>query len=77
MYGRNTEEIKKRITEGWEQILRSNFNNLSEEISGGSPPSVFVSSYAYPKVKVGPLFSPLQTDSDNTGSPRKMGREVH
>ncbi len=71
MYGRNTEEIKKRITEGWEQILRSNFNNLSEEISGGSPPSVFVSSYAYPKVKVGPLFSPLQTDSAILDHPEK------
>jgi len=71
MYGRNTEEIKKRITEGWEQILRSNFNNLSEKISGGSPPSVFVSSYTYPKVKVGPLFSPLQTDSTILDHPEK------
>ncbi|HKX96635.1 MAG TPA: hypothetical protein VJL78_02245 [Candidatus Nitrosocosmicus sp.] len=71
MYVRNTEEIKKHITEGWEQILRSNFNNLSEKISGGSPPSVFVSSYAYPKVKVGPLFSPLQTDSAILDHPEK------
>ncbi len=71
MHGKNTEEIKKRITEGWEQILRSNFNNLSEKISGGSPPSVFVSSYTYPKVKVGPLFSPLQTDSTILDYPEK------
>jgi len=71
MYVRNTEEIIKHITEGWEQILRSNFNNLSEKISGGSPPSVFVSSYAYPKVKVGPLFSPLQTDSAILDHPEK------
>jgi hypothetical protein len=46
MYGRNTEEIKKHITEGWKQILGSNFDNLSEKISGESPPSVFVSSYS-------------------------------
>ena len=71
MHGRNNEEIKKRITENWEQILRSNFNNLSEKITGGSPPSVFVSSYAYPKVKVGPLFSPLQTDSTILDHPEK------
>jgi len=66
MYARNSEEIKKRITEGWKQILTSNFNNLSEKISGGSPPSVFVSSYAYP-----PLFSPLQTDSAILDHPEK------
>ncbi len=71
MYDRNTEEIKKRITEGWKQILRSDFKNLSEKISGGSPPSVFVRSYAYPKVKVGPLFSPLQTDSAILDHPEK------
>ncbi len=71
MYGRNNEEIKKRITEGWKQILRSNFNNLSEKIAGRSPPSVFVSSYAYPKVKAGPLFSPLQTDSAILDHPEK------
>lgn len=71
MYDRNIEEIKKRITEGWNQILRSNFNNLSEKILGGSPPSVFVSSYTYPKVKVGPLFSPLQIDSAILDHPEK------
>ncbi|MDF0681696.1 MAG: hypothetical protein P0116_12110 [Candidatus Nitrosocosmicus sp.] len=71
MYGRNTEEIKKHITEGWKQILGSNFDNLSEKISGESPPSVFVSSYLYPKVKVGPLFSPLQTDSSILDRPEK------
>ena len=71
MYSRNGEEIKKRITEGWKQILSSNFSNLSEKISGGSPPSVFVSSYAYPKVKVGPLFSPLQTNSAILDHPEK------
>ena len=71
MYGRNTEEIKKHITEGWKQILGSNFDNLSEKISGESPPSVFVSSYSYPKVKVGPLFSPLQTDSSILDRPEK------
>src|SRR6187551_202694 len=71
MYGRNTEEIKKHITEGWKQILGSNFDNLSEKISGESPPSVFVSSYSYPKVKVGPLFSPLQTDSSILDHPEK------
>jgi DNA repair protein NreA len=71
MYDRNTEEIKKRITEGWNQILRSNFSNLSEKILGESPPSVFVSSYTYPKVKVGPLFSPLQIDSAILDHPEK------
>src|SRR4029079_18784103 len=71
MYGRNIEEIKKSITKGWDQILRSDYNNLSEKISGASPPSVFVSSYSYPKVKVGPLFSPLQTDSTILDHPEK------
>src|SRR4029079_813730 len=71
MYGRNIEEIKKSITKGWDQILRSDYNNLSEKISGASPPSVLVSSYSYPKVKVGPLFSPLQTDSAILDHPEK------
>lgn len=71
MYGRNIEEIKKSITKGWDQILRSDYNNLSEKISGASPPSVFVSSYSYPKVKVGPLFSPLRTDSAILDHPEK------
>ena len=70
MHGKNTEEIRKHITEG-RKILGSNFNNLSEKISGGSPPSVFVSSYTYPKVKVGPLFSPLETDSTILDHPEK------
>ena len=77
MNDRNTEEIKKRISEGWKQILRSNFNNLSKKIVGGSPPSVFVSSYAYPKVKVGPLFSPLQIDSAILDQPEKwVGKSI-
>jgi DNA repair protein NreA len=71
MYGRNTEEIKKCITKGWDQILRSDYNNISRKISGASPPSVFVSSYSYPKVKVGPLFSPLRTNSAILDHPEK------
>ena len=57
MQSRSSNEVKERIRNKWNQLLRSSLNNISENMSGGTPPSVFVSSYFYPKVNIGPLIS--------------------
>ena len=49
-------EIRQGIEANWHQYL-SKYGNLfsSKEIQGSSPPSVFVGTYGYPKVSVGPM----------------------
>lgn len=37
--------------------------NVGRELDGSTPPSVFIGSWNYPKVYVGPMISPLQGDS--------------
>ena len=56
---RSSKEIRKSIEENWREYL-SRYGNLfsSNSISGSSPPSVFVGSYNYPKVGVGPMVPP-------------------
>lgn len=71
MHSRNSWEIKNRIVERWKQVSKSNVNNLSENINGASPPSVFVVSYAYPKVYVGPMVSSSPDDTTILDYPEK------
>jgi DNA repair protein NreA len=57
-------EIKKKIEQNWIRFLKTNSEKYSLGIiDGSSPPSVFVGSYGYPKVKVGPMVSPLHGDT--------------
>lgn len=57
-------EIKKQLQQNWIQFLRENSATLSiDHIGGSSPPSVFVGSYGYPKVRVGPMIPPLHGDT--------------
>jgi hypothetical protein len=53
------------IEANWREYL-SKYGNLfsSNSLSGSSPPSVFVGSYGYPKVLVGPMVPPIH---GNTG----------
>jgi hypothetical protein len=37
--------------------------DIGERLDGSSPPSVFIGSYGYPKVYVGPMLSPEQGDT--------------
>ena len=54
----------------WHENL-SNYGNLfsSDSISGSSPPSVFVGSYNYPKVFVGPMVPPIHGDTSLLDNP--------
>jgi hypothetical protein len=56
----------------WHENL-SKYGNLfsSDTISGSSPPSVFVGSYNYPKVFVGPTVPPIHGDTSLLDSPEK------
>ena len=60
----SSSEIRKTIENNWQEYL-SKYGNLfrSDSISGSSPPSIFVGSYGYPKVGVGPMVPPIHGDT--------------
>ncbi len=64
MMKRTSADIRKAIESNWKEYL-SRYANLfsSNFISGSSPPSVFVGSYGYPKVLVGPMLPPMHGDT--------------
>lgn len=57
---RNASDIRKAIESNWNEYL-SKYANLfsSNYVEGSSPPSVFVGTYGYPKVLVGPMVPPV------------------
>ncbi len=56
----SAEEIKRNIEQNWLDFLYANSAKLSlNTLLGATPPSVFVGRFGYPKVKVGPMLSPL------------------
>ncbi|HUT06257.1 MAG TPA: Nre family DNA repair protein [Nitrosopumilaceae archaeon] len=68
----NSQDIRRSILEKWNENL-SKYGNLfsSDSISGTSPPSVFVGSYNYPKVQVGPMVPPIHGDTSLLDKPEK------
>ena len=66
----NSQEIRRSILTKWHETL-SKYANLysSDSVSGTSPPSVFVGSYNYPKVFVGPMVPPIHGDTSLLDSP--------
>ncbi len=66
----SSSEIRKAIENNWQEYL-SRYGNLfsSDSISGSSPPSIFVGSYGYPKVGVGPMVPPIHGDTTLLDSP--------
>ena len=61
---RDTQDIRRSILEKWHETLSQHANLFSSNsISGTSPPSVFVGSYNYPKVFVGPMVPPVHGDT--------------
>jgi hypothetical protein len=68
----NSQDIRRSILEKWNENL-SKYGNLfsSDSISGTSPPSVFVGSYNYPKVYVGPMVPPIHGDTSLLDNPEK------
>lgn len=68
--GRTSTDIRKTIESNWKEYL-SRYGNLfsSDYIDGSSPPSVFVGSYGYPKILVGPMLPPVHGDTTILDSP--------
>ncbi len=68
----NSQDIRRAVLAKWHENL-SKYGNLfsSDSISGSSPPSVFVGSYNYPKVFVGPMVPPIHGDTSLFDSPEK------
>lgn len=65
-------DIRKSIEQHWNESL-SKYGNLfsSDSVSGSSPPSVFVGSYGYPKVGVGPMVPPIHGDTSLLDAPER------
>ena len=72
MMSSDSQDIRRAILTKWHEDL-SKYGNLfsSDSISGTSPPSVFVGSYNYPKVFVGPMVPPIHGDTSLLDSPEK------
>lgn len=71
-------DVRRLIEENWKEYL-SKYGNLfsSDSISGSSPPSVFVGSYGYPKVGVGPMVPPIHGDTSLLDLPERwLGKSL-
>lgn len=71
-------DIRKSIEKNWNEYL-SKYGNLfaSDSVSGSSPPSVFVGSYGYPKVGVGPMVPPIHGDTSLLDAPERwLGKSL-
>jgi len=68
----NSQDIRRSILAKWHDNL-SKYGNLfsSDSVSGSSPPSVFVGSYNYPKVFVGPMVPPIHGDTSLLDDPER------
>ncbi len=75
---RSSKEIRKSIEANWREYL-SRYGNLfsSNSLSGSSPPSVFVGTYNYPKVNVGPMVPPVHGDTSLLDIPERwLGKSL-
>ena len=72
MLSSDSQEIRRSLLAKWHENL-SKYANLfsSNNVSGSSPPSVFVGSYNYPKVQVGPMVPPIHGDTSMLDNPEK------
>ncbi|MFB5645571.1 MAG: hypothetical protein ACE5R3_03100 [Nitrosopumilaceae archaeon] len=68
----NSRDIRTAIEAKWNEYL-SKYGNLfsSDSVSGTSPPSVFVGTYNYPKVNVGPMVPPIHGDTGILDAPER------
>jgi hypothetical protein len=72
------QDIKKNLEYNWIHFINSNSAKLTiKELSGASPPSIFVGHHGYPKIKVGPMIPPLHGDTTIFDSPEKwLGKNI-
>lgn len=68
----DSQNIRRTILAKWHESISKHGNLFSSDsISGTSPPSVFVGSYDYPKVFVGPMVPPIHGDTSLLDSPEQ------
>ena len=68
----DSQNIRKAILSKWNESLSKQGNLFSSDsVSGTSPPSIFVGSYDYPKVFVGPMVPPIHGDTSMLDSPEQ------
>ena len=68
----DSQNIRRAILARWHESLSIHGNLFSSDsISGTSPPSVFIGSYNYPKVFVGPMVPPVHGDTSLLDSPEQ------
>ncbi len=74
----DSQNIRRAILSKWHESLSKHGNLFSSDsVNGTSPPSVFVGSYDYPKVFVGPMVPPIHGDTSLLDSPEKWkGRSL-
>ena len=73
--GRAVEEsvrIRKDIEARWnEHLSRHGALFSSDAVSGTTPPTVFVGSHGYPRLRVGPMVPPVHGDTSMMDSPER------
>ncbi len=67
----NSVDIRHALLDQWNRQLAQHTLYHSDSLSGASPPSVFVGSYGYPKVLVGPMVPPTHGDTSLLDSPEQ------
>lgn len=72
------QQIRQNLENNWIQFLNRYSKKLERKnISGSSPPSVFVGHSGYPKVKVGPMLPPFYGNTALFDSPEKwLGKSL-
>ncbi len=74
----NSQDVRRSLEIKWNELL-SKYANLfdAREISGSSPPSVFVGTGNYPKVNVGPMVPPVHGDTTQLDMPEQwLGKSL-
>ena len=64
-------DLRKIAESRWNKFLRGQDTPILENLEGSSPPSVFVGSFGYPRLSVGPMAVPGMGDSSFLDAPEK------
>lgn len=67
----DSQRIRSEILAKWYREASKSGMLNSDRVSGSSPPSVFVGSYNYPKVRVGPMLPPVHGDTSILDLPER------
>lgn len=71
---KDSAQIRKMLLDAWNRHLASvTPASRPDELSGSSPPSVFVGAHGYPKVGIGPLVPAVHGDTSLLDAPERWG----